>query len=390
METFSEARKRHESVGRHASINIDKAAALWGAVSGSEEPDPKQAFAYAVRDTVPAEHAPLLRENSVAAAYAFGIMARRGAHATVVMMTSSLARRDAAREAWKEFDVRAKQTEELANAFDWDLSDAWEHASKVAIAGGSMEMVSRIGNLAGRMHAALRGARAANVAGVPTSVHSTEVGNNISRLLPSEKALLMDPVLETVVLARIAGRKASQYAMRGDDKRSRGPFVIAVDESGSMQGKRNEWAKAAIVALARIAKAEKRPVSVVHYSTSCVVNKMAFDPAGLGKILCHFLNGGTAIGRALNVSADEIQAMAAKGHRGADVVLITDGIDYDVAAQADAVRRLGGMDARLWTVAIECDIPVGNILRDKSSQYIKLGGEQLVDGKSVVSLAGAL
>ncbi len=383
---FQEASKKHHCVG--SVKDIGSAAALWAAVTGLT-PDSKHPFACAVADTVPPEHAELLMSNATAAAYAFSLMLVRSSGFDLPKLTQ-LGRRDAAREVWKSFDERAKQTEELAFGFHWDLSDAWEHAAEVSVSTGDTASVRRIASLAGRMSAALHGARAANVAGVPTSVHSTELGNNIARLLPSETALLSDPDLETGVLARIASRKAAQYAMRGDDKRSKGPFVIAVDESGSMDGKRNEWAKAAIVALAHIAKAEKRPVSVVHYSTSNVVTKMTYDVAGLCKILKHFLGGGTAIGRALSVATDEVKSMAAKGQRGADVVLITDGIDGNVAAMTDAVTKLVGQDVRLWTVAIECDIADDNVLRSKASQYVKLGGEQLTDGKSVVALAKAV
>lgn len=56
-----------------------------------------------------------------------------------------------------------------------------------------------------------------------------------------------------MTLERIASRRATQYAIRGDTKTSRSLLVIALDESGSMHAQRNEWAKATAVALCRFA-----------------------------------------------------------------------------------------------------------------------------------------
>ena len=73
---------------------------------------------------------------------------------------------------------------------------------------------------------------------------------------------------------------------------------------------------------------------------------------------------------------------------GADVILVTDGIDGDVNAQETAIAEGHVIGARLWTVAIECDIPDKSPLRAKAAHYIRLGRSDLTD-KSVTLLAGA-
>jgi uncharacterized protein with von Willebrand factor type A (vWA) domain len=97
----------------------------------------------------------------------------------------------------------------------------------------------------------------------------------------------------------------------------------------------------------------------------------------------HFLGGGTAIGLALNQAVDQVKALAQKGQPGADVVLVTDGVDGNVTAQAAAVDAAFAIQARLWTVAIECAIGADSPLRARASQYTRLDGEQLADGRSV-------
>jgi uncharacterized protein with von Willebrand factor type A (vWA) domain len=158
-----------------------------------------------------------------------------------------------------------------------------------------------------------------------------------------------------------------------------------------MHGVRNTWAKAAAVALSRVASEEGRPVAVVHYSTSVKVQPLRpGDDAALLAMVSHFLSGGTAIGLALREGVQQVKALEQRGQRGADIVLVTDGIDGDVAAQTAAVDEALAMQARLWTVAIECDIPETSTLRARASQYTRLGAEALGDGMSVTLIGGVV
>ena len=220
---------------------------------------------------------------------------------------------------------------------------------------------------------------------MPAEVHAIEQGTQIARLLPSEQVLLVDPDLEIVVLERIASRRVAQYAVRGDERASRGPLVIALDESGSMHAARNEWAKAAAVALSRVAFAERRSVSVVHYATSVVVQPLRDrDADALLHMIRHFLGGGTAIGLALSAAVDEVKSHERRGARGADIVLITDGVDEDVTAQSEAVATASARDVRIWTIAIECDIAASSPLRAQAAGYTRLGSEDLSDHRAIL------
>jgi len=388
MGTFLHARREHLCVSRAALHSERFAAELWNAIVGLGNAPAQGSFAEAVQDTAPIDYAALLASDDVAAAFAFELMWESAKDLPEKATPFEL--RTIAREQWAAFVERAEQATNVSQGFGWSLDTAWAHVREVQIANGDMGKVERIARLAGRMVVALRGARAARVKGIPSEVYSVEQGNDIGRLLPSEQVLLTDPQLELVTLERIATRRAAQYAVRGTAKSSKGPLVVALDESGSMAGARNEWAKAAAVALARVASGDGRPVSVIHYSTSTVRQPLRpGDSGALMKMIQHFLGGGTAIALALNVAVDEVKALTAKGQKGADIILVSDGIDGNSAAQAEAVHAALVLGVRLWTVAIACEIPAESPLRSKAASYVRLGRADLSDERSVVSLVGA-
>ena len=387
MGSFLKAKREHRAVKKAAQEDPALAADLWNAILGLGAAPVQGSFAEAVQDTVPVEHMALLATDDVAVAYAFDLLWARARDLPPKATPFEL--RDIARELWKAFQAQAEKTEHIASGFGWGIAVAWAHTQDVKLAQGDMSQVERIARLAGRMYVALRGAQARKIHGVPSEVFSVEQGNDLARLLPAEQVLLTEPVLEIVALERIASRRAAQYAVRGTTKVSKGPLVIALDESGSMGGERNDWAKAATVALSRVAAEEKRPVSVVHYSTSNVIQPL--PPGDTGALLAmirHFLGGGTAIGLALSVAVQQVRDLALKGQKGADVILVTDGVDGDTKAQETALAEGHGIGARLWTVAVECDIPEESPLRAKAAHYIRLSKKDLTE-KSVTLLAGA-
>lgn len=392
MSDFLKARHEHAAVKNAATIDPGDAGDLWNAIVGLGSDPLAGSFAEAVRDTMPERFAALLSTDDIAAAYAFGVMWDRFRdYRLVPLRGQGLRLRDHSRAAWALFAAKADSVTELAQGFGWDDSAAWASVQNIQTARGDMALVQRVAKLAGRMYASLKGARATKIAGVAGEVYSVEQGRAIDRLLPSTMAMLSDSVLEGVVLEQIATRRAPQYAVRGTAKRSKGPLVMAIDESGSMVGARNEWAKAAAVAVARVAAEEGRAVSVVHYSTSA--ERQALRPrdgASVVQMIQRFLNGGTMISLALSVSTDEVKMLAKKGERGADIILVTDGIDGDESGHAKAIDDAAAIGARLWTVAIECDISESASLRSRAASYVRLGAADMGSAASVNLFQGAI
>lgn len=165
-------------------------------------------------------------------------------------------------------------------------------------------------------------------------------------------------------------------------KASKGPLVVLIDESDSMHGQRNKWAKAVTLAIARVAKDEDRAMHVIHYSTS--LHAHAVDPKSAQDVLGtirSFLGGGTAIGFALRRAVDVIAGLP-----GADAILVTDGIDGDESSIVQACDALQATGARLWTVAVECEIQPSHPLRSRAAGFTTMNGADLRDPKSAVSV----
>lgn len=131
--------------------------------------------------------------------------------------------------------------------------------------------------------------------------------DSIDRLLDEEVVTLVDPDLELDALRRLAEREMLALEYRGTEPVGKGPIVYVVDESGSMSGAPIAEAKAMALALARVAKHQKRWCVLVGYSGGTQGTKLALKPnrwdeAMLLEWLEHFFGAGTD----MDVPLDEL------------------------------------------------------------------------------------
>ncbi len=121
-------------------------------------------------------------------------------------------------------------------------------------------------------------------------------------------------------------------------------------------------------------------VSVVHFATGTDVTKLPpGDHRAILNMTRHFLNGGTDIAKALAVGADEVGNLAAQGFVGADIVLITDGEDYNYKAMDVTLGLAQAQGVRLWTVVIECNVDKKSPIISRASEVIRVGGTRRAD-----------
>jgi Mg-chelatase subunit ChlD len=398
MITFQKARQRHGAVDTAAHENEHAAGELWAATSGVGEGFSSGSYAEAVADVWPADLAAILADDS-AVAYAFEILGdvyrerTYNGYGVKPPAPSPIDLRDWAREGWGRIRKRIEEAEKISTGTGWDLSAAFPHLKNVPDNSQQLEKLRKIAALAGRMFQALRGAKSKKSPDVAEEYHGREQGAALTRLVPSERMLLGDDVAEWLLFERLARRKAEQYSVRGPAKLGRGPLVMVIDESGSMNHDRNVWAKAAMMALSRAAGDEKRPVSVVHFSvgTKPVELKPGDIKAQIDAML-HFYGGGTDTQRALAVGREQVKLLETKGHRGADVILITDGEEpverySGLQAQTDA---LAAENIRLWTIAIECVIPEKHPVRAAAAKYVGLTHAAMNDPNALTAVVDAL
>jgi uncharacterized protein with von Willebrand factor type A (vWA) domain len=97
-------------------------------------------------------------------------------------------------------------------------------------------------------------------------VVGVEPGGDVGRLLPAELAKLAVPELELDTLRRVAERQALCREHHAVEPVGKGPIVVCLDESGSMEGEKIHTAKALVLALAWIARQQRRWCALVAYS----------------------------------------------------------------------------------------------------------------------------
>lgn len=158
------------------------------------------------------------------------------------------------------------------------------------------------------------------------------LGGDIERLTGGELAMLACEDTEDYVLAKIIERKALVHEYRGVEPLAKGPIVVTVDESGSMNGEKIENAKALALALAWIAKQQNRWCAMVGYSGGCSTNTVVLPPGRWDQVqlldwLEHFYGGGTDRDVPLVELPDEWAGIGAPRGK-TDIVMVTDALAH--------------------------------------------------------------
>ena len=107
----------------------------------------------------------------------------------------------------------------------------------------------------------------------------------------------------------------------------RGPVVVCLDTSGSMQGAPEHVAKALVLAVARAAHDEGRACRVILFSGPGDVESLEVDlgPTGLPsllRLLAMSFSGGTDVDLPLRIALDTLET---RGWDRADLLLVSDG-----------------------------------------------------------------
>lgn len=200
------------------------------------------------------------------------------------------------------------------------------------------DRLARIAMLAGKFKRIAAAKQKSKVRHGADEVSDIETGANLSRLLPSELLKLAHPLLRLSLLVNLFEGRAMQYRLSGTDSLGRGPLVVCLDKSGSMDGPKDVWAIAVALALLDVAQRQRRPFALLCFDGAVKHEARV----GIGEALpeeCLFVNasGGTNItgvlARALSIIQERNGAM-----KKADIVLITDG--ESETQDAPVVRQL--------------------------------------------------
>lgn len=160
------------------------------------------------------------------------------------------------------------------------------------------ETLKRICELAGRYRRMAQAKQRQKVTHGYDEMMGVELSGDISRLLPSELAMLADEDLELDAMRRIVEREAMSRQFRGIERVGKGPIIVCVDESGSMSGEPVCNAKAFALAMAWIASHQRRPCILLGHtghtrSTSVELLPGKWNQGSLLIWLEHFFGMGT-------------------------------------------------------------------------------------------------
>lgn len=270
----------------------------------------------AIMDHLKKEHGvPAPGPQSAAAAASATQQSRAAAHA---LEHVAMAGAGAGSEEW--------QGEEHENARAKALADRLRND----------ERLKRLSDLAGKFKRIVLAKQKMRVKRGVDEITDIEQGDDISRLLPSELVRFATPRQRLAATRDLFERKCLQYQMTSTELLGRGPIVLCIDKSGSMEGDKDVWASAIGLALLDMAHRQRRAFILLGFNDRVVQTVVCRPGEPLPEnALFYPTGGGTNIAAVLKKVLRAVETATAS--KRSDVILITDGESH--AGEAAAIRE---------------------------------------------------
>ena len=220
--------------------------------------------------------------------------------------------------------------------------------------------LGELARLVGRFKQDARALRRKTLDRGVAEAYDVERGADLGRLIPSELLALHHPQLRADFQRRLLEGAVLQYRLRDDEQKGRGPMVVCIDVSSSMQGDKELWAKAVSLTLMDIARRQRRLFRAVLFSSGPESMKVIdlnrerrYQPE-LPKVIEmaeYFPGGGTDFQAPIDAA---IELISDKKLKRADIVVITDG-ECQVAPEwlTDLKRRKDDLQFSIFAVLVD-------------------------------------
>lgn len=194
--------------------------------------------------------------------------------------------------------------------------------------------MNELADMVGRMKRFAMGQQDTKFNDKDDEIYNLEMGDNIRRVVPNELALLGHPATKYEFYRKFADKELMQYKVRGVENVGKGPIVCAIDNSGSMSGMPEKWAKAVAEALRRICKEQDRDFFAMYFGSNRDRRRYDFpkQEVNIERVL-DFLSvtagGGTEFDGVLTEALAKARDQFDQGGKSAaDIVFITDGLAH--------------------------------------------------------------
>jgi uncharacterized protein with von Willebrand factor type A (vWA) domain len=240
---------------------------------------------------------------------------------------------------------------------EWKMMDPTERL-KIAERLNTPRM-KKIADMVGRMKRFAMSKQATKVIDAPHEIYDVEMGDDLRRVLRSEFAFLGHPEAKIEFYRKYINKELLQYKERGHEDVGKGPMIVCIDNSGSMGGAPENWAKGVAEAMRRVCAEQRRDYYAMYFEVNR--HRECFDfPMGQGpfeKVLA-FLSvsagGGTEFDGVLTEALQRCETMFENEGKGkADIVFITDGEAYLDQAWIDQfVEKRDKIGCRIFGIYI--------------------------------------
>ncbi len=174
--------------------------------------------------------------------------------------------------------------------------------------------------------------------GAPSDIEGVTMGNDITALLPMEMAIMSDEQLSGLFAYRFATRRLQTFRYKSNmmkqarrvevrKARQKGPMIVCLDASGSMQGQPEKIASSLIIKLLQVALRQERDLLLVAFSTTAKLFDVRRNRTRFFDFLRKECGGDTDGTQMLQAVMHTIAENPAYG--SADVLLISD-FKFDV------------------------------------------------------------
>ena len=259
------------------------------------------------------------------------------------------------------------------------------------------ELLKKIAALAGRLQRLASSYKRTRVSPGIGPIKGITLGGDLPLILPSELIGLRstNKALRVATLGKVMAKRALQYEVEGLVPAARGPVILCIDKSSSMQGEPEVWAKAVAMSLLKTATDQKRAFHYIGFTgrtredpyAEAIQRQQTFLPGETAwqdvvNVLLDGCDGGTDFEAPLHYALRALRSSPTM--RQADIVFITDGAGR---INANIIERVNQARSRqhvhVYAIAIGAQARL-TTLQPIADELYQLSGRPEQDSEKIV------